>query len=205
MSVFIDKMEYVGDIFLVLENTQNFVLNHINLKGEIKGLQRTTYEIPVPALREALINSIIHRDYTCRGRDIKVGIYDDIVNIASPGGLPNTITIEDIFCGRSEDRNRVVANVFKELNLIEHWGSGINRIINASLKHGLRTPKITEQNDFFDIEFYRPRTITNDKKPELQPESSLGNRWKTVGKRIVRERLQTISERKTGYSSILIE
>ena len=114
------------------------MLNHINLKGEIKGLQRTdTYEIPVPALREALINAIIHRDYTNRGRDIKVGIYDDIVNIVSPGGLPNTITIEDIFSGRSEARNRVVANVFKELNLIEQWGSGINRIINACIKHGL--------------------------------------------------------------------
>ncbi len=56
MSVFTDKKEYSGDIFTILENTQSFVLNHINLKGEIKGLQRTdTYEIPVPAIREALI------------------------------------------------------------------------------------------------------------------------------------------------------
>lgn len=172
MSVFTDKKEYGGDIFSALENTQSFVLNHINLKGEIKGLQRTdTYEIPVSALREGLINAIIHRDYINRGRDIKVGIYDDIVNIVSPGSLPYNITIEDIFSGRSEARNRVVAHVFKELNLIEQWGSGINRIISACEEHGLQTPKIGEQNDFFDIEFYRPRTITDDKKPELQPES----------------------------------
>ena len=116
----------------------------------------------MPSLREALINAIIHRDYINRGRDIKVGIYDDIVNIVSPGSLPHNITIEDIFNGRSEARNRVVAHIFKELNLIEQWGSGINRIISTCVEYGLQTPKIAEQNDFFDIEFYRPITTDYD-------------------------------------------
>jgi ATP-dependent DNA helicase RecG len=63
MSVFTDKKEYGGDIFSILDNTQSFVLNHINLKGEIKGLYRTdTYEIPVPALREGLINAVLCKD-----------------------------------------------------------------------------------------------------------------------------------------------
>ena len=163
MSVFTDKKEYGGDIFSSLENTQSFVLNHINLKGEIKGLYRTdTYEIPVPALREALINALVHRDYVNQGRDIKVGIYDDVVNIVSPGGLPHSITMEDVFNGRSEARNRIVAHVFKELGLIEQWGSGINRIITACVDLGLETPKIAEQNDFFDVEIFRPRPITKD-------------------------------------------
>ena len=168
MSVFTDKKEYGGDIFSILENTQSFVLNHINLKGEIKGLYRTdTYEIPVPAIREALINAIIHRDYVNRGRDIKVGIYDDIVNIVSPGSLPYSITIEDVFNGRSEARNRIVAYVFKELNLIEQWGSGINRIISSCVEYGLQTPNIAEKNDFFDIEFIRPQPITSDKQLDI--------------------------------------
>ncbi|GAO31354.1 ATP-dependent DNA helicase [Geofilum rubicundum JCM 15548] len=163
MSVFTDKKEYGGDIFSILESTQSFVLNHINLKGEVKGLYRTdTYEIPVPALRESIINALVHRNYVNQGRDIKVGIYDDIVNIVSPGGLPHSITMEDVFNGRSEARNRVIAHVFKELGLIEQWGSGINRIIGACLEQGLQTPRIAEQNDFFDIEFYRPRPITDD-------------------------------------------
>lgn len=69
MAVFTDKKEYEGDIFSILENTQSFILNHINLKGEILGLHRTdTYEIPVPAIREGLINALIHRDYTNQGR-----------------------------------------------------------------------------------------------------------------------------------------
>ncbi|MBN2596332.1 MAG: putative DNA binding domain-containing protein [Marinifilaceae bacterium] len=175
MSVFTDKKEYSGDIFTILENTQSFVLNHINLKGEIKGLQRTdTYEIPVPAIREALINAIIHRDYVNRGRDIKVGIYDDIVNFVSPGGLPNSITIEDALNGRSEARNRILAQVFKELRLIEQWGTGLSRIIESCKEQGLNPPKIEEKNDFFDIELYRPR--------QVEPLISIDNPSYTVGK-----------------------
>ena len=158
MEVFIDKKEYRGNIFSILENTQNFILNHINLSAKIEGLYRTdNYEIPIVALREALINALIHRDYANFGRDIKMGVYDDIVNIVSPGALPSIVTIEDILRGRSEIRNKVIANVFKELGLIEQWGSGINRIMLTCKKAGLDQPKIKEQGDFVDVEFYRPK------------------------------------------------
>lgn len=86
-----------------------------------------------------------------------MGVYDDIVNIISPGALPNIVTIEDILRGISEIRNKVIANVFKELGLIEQWGSGINRIMLACKKAGLDQPKIREQGDFVDVEFYRPK------------------------------------------------
>ena len=159
MELFLDKKEYSGSIFEILENVQNFILNHINLRAEIKGLYRTdTYEIPVVALREALINALIHRDYINQGRDIKVGVYDDIVNIVSPGGYPNGINQADIESGRSDARNRVIANVFKELGLIEQWGSGIARIKKSCLDIGLKEPKILEMNDFVDVEFFRPIT-----------------------------------------------
>ena len=158
METFIDKKEYRGNIFSILENTQNFILNHINLSAKIEGLYRTdSYEIPVIALREALINALVHRDYANFGRDVKVGVYDDIVNIVSPGALPNIVTVEDILRGRSEIRNKVIANVFKELGLIEQWGSGINRIMIACKKAGLEQPRIREGGDFVDVEFYRPK------------------------------------------------
>ena len=162
MDLFLDKKEYKGNIFSILENTQNFILNHINLRAEIKDLHRTdTYEIPIVAIREALINALIHRDYTNLGRDIKIGIYDDIVNIVSPGSFPHTITNDDIQNGRSEIRNRVLANVFKELNLIEQWGSGIKRIKNSCLKLSLKEPIIQEKGDFVDVEIFREVGITN--------------------------------------------
>lgn len=157
MSVFLDRKEYAGDLFTQLEQVEAFVKNHISLRGEIKGLQRTdTYEIPEAALREALVNAVIHRDYTNQGRDIKVGVYDDIVNVVSPGGFPNTLTAEALLEGRSEIRNRVIARVFKELGYIEQWGSGIQRIKSACIAQGLAEPRIREKGDFVDVEFYRP-------------------------------------------------
>ena len=139
------------------------------MRGEISSLYRKdTYEIPPVALREALINALIHRDYTNGGRDIKVGVYDDIVNIVSPGGFPNTITASDIEAGRSEARNKVVANVFKTLGLIEQWGSGIKRIKSSCLERGLSIPQIVESGDFVDVEIYRPpqqATIIADDSP----------------------------------------
>ena len=108
------------------------------------------------ALREALVNALVHRDYVNQGQDIKVGVYDDVVNVVSPGGLPSTLTAETLLDGRSEIRNRVVARVFKELGYIEQWGSGIQRIRVACLDWGLAEPRIREKGDFVDVEFYRP-------------------------------------------------
>ncbi|MGO3691084.1 MAG: RNA-binding domain-containing protein [Psychroflexus halocasei] len=182
MDIFIDKKEYTGDIFSILENTQHFILNHINLGAKINGLYREeAYEIPEVAIREALVNAVIHRDYVNRGRDIKVGVYDDVVNIVSPGSLPSNITMEDIFNGRSEIRNRIIANIFKELGLIEQWGSGINRIINSCKEYGLPTPKIEEQNDFMDIEIIRSQEEL-EKKRVRKTSEAVGNRRKAVGK-----------------------
>ncbi len=156
MEVFLDRKEYSGDLFSQLENAENFIKNHINLSSEIKGLQREDrYEIPLEAIRESLINAIVHRDYVNEGRDIKIGVYDDVVNIVSPGGFPGTITHEDVLEGRSEIRNKVVARVFKELGYIEQWGSGIRRTISSCQARGLKTPEITEKNDFVDVCLYR--------------------------------------------------
>ncbi|OIN92679.1 MAG: ATP-dependent DNA helicase [Comamonadaceae bacterium CG1_02_60_18] len=170
MSIFLDQKEYGGDLFTQLEQTETFIKNHIHLRGEIRGLQRTdTYEIPMSALREALINACIHRDYINQGRDIKVGVYDDIVNIVSPGGLPNSLTEEALMEGRSEIRNRVIARVFKELGYIEQWGSGIVRIKSACKAHGLTEPRIREKGDFVDVKFYRPVPDANESVPDTVP------------------------------------
>lgn len=157
MSVFLDQKEYSGDLFHQLAQAEAFVKNYTYLRGEIKGLRRTdTPEIPGEALREALVNALVHRDYTNQGRDVKVGVYDDIVNVVSPGGLPSTLTPETLLDGRSELRNRVVARVFKALGYIEQWGSGIQRMRSACLQRGLAAPAIQEKGDFVDVVFYRP-------------------------------------------------
>ncbi len=71
---------------------------------------------------------MIHRDYIILGSDVKVAIYDDMLEITSPGPLPDALSIEDLGSGRSEIRNRVLAPIFKDLKLIEAWGSGIQKM-----------------------------------------------------------------------------
>lgn len=163
MEVFLDRKEYGGDVLSQLEQAEAFIKNHIHLRGEIRGLQRTdTFELPEAALREALVNAVVHRDYSNHGRDIKVGVYDDIVNIVSPGGFPSTLTAEALLEGRSEVRNKIIARVFKELGYIEQWGSGIKRIKSSCVAVGLQEPCIRERGDFVDVELYRPMPDKQD-------------------------------------------
>lgn len=167
MAVFLDKKEYGGDLFSQLEQAILFIKNHLHLRAEVLGLQRTdTYELPIPAIREALLNAIIHRDYSNFGRDIKLGIYDDCLNIVSPGGLPNGITLEEALQGRSEIRNKVLARVFSELGYIEQWGSGLGRIKQLCQQAEVAEPVFSETGDFFDIEFPREEGLAETFKVE---------------------------------------
>jgi predicted HTH transcriptional regulator len=106
-----------------------FIKKNIALGSTIGEIYRNDqWEYPLEAIREALINAIIHRDYAILGSDIKVAIYDDMLEITSPGPLPDALPVEELGTGRSEIRNRVLAPIFKALKLIEAWGSGIQKI-----------------------------------------------------------------------------
>jgi ATP-dependent DNA helicase RecG len=119
-------------------------------------------EIPYVAIREALVNAVVHRNYSNLGRDIRIGIYDDIVDIVSPGGFPSTLTQDDVLNGRSEIRNRVIARVFKELGYIEQWGSGIQRIISSCRTYGLKAPVIIEKGDSVEVNIYRKQNSAGE-------------------------------------------
>jgi len=155
-EVFIDKKEFNQDLFFNLEKTIKFLKNHLNLYAKVEELQlKENFEIPLLAIREALLNAIIHRDYT-RNSDIKVAIYDDIVEIVSPGNFPNGLNIDDVMNGRSELRNKVIANLFRELKYIESWGSGIEKIKNLCNKEKIKF-EIKEEPNFVSVIFYRKK------------------------------------------------
>jgi ATP-dependent DNA helicase RecG len=158
MDIFIDQKDLVGDIFEQLEKAMAFLLFNINLHGELgpDHLRRIDkYEIPVEALREIVINALLHRDYVISGSDIKIAVFDNTVEITSPGAFPGGITIEDILRGRSEIRNRVLARIFREAELIEQWGRGVRRIINQCEEYGLKTPVIKESGMFVQFTLFR--------------------------------------------------
>ena len=154
-AVFLDKREFAGPIYSQIENAVDFVLRNIRLGAIIDGLVRKeTYELPPEAIREMIVNAHCHRnllDESC----IQVAVYDDRLEITSPGGLYNGMTYEEVMNGHSKIRNRGIANIFSQMGLVEAWGSGIKRIFNAAKEYGLPEPRFQEFDNMFRVELFR--------------------------------------------------
>ena len=125
------RKEYNGSILKQMTETYEFISLSNNLNSTFDGLKRVEHpDYPEFALREALINSIVHRDYDYSG-SIIVNIFDDRIEFVSLGGLVKGITIDDIKNGISQSRNTIIANIFYRLKLIESYGTGIKRIVET--------------------------------------------------------------------------
>jgi predicted HTH transcriptional regulator len=106
--------------------------------------RRDVWSIPLGILREVVINALVHSDYSQRGAPIRVVFLDDRIEVESMGILLPGLTIEEMKQGASRIRNPVIARVFKELHLIEQWGTGVRRIFSEARELGLPEPKIEE-------------------------------------------------------------
>ena len=106
--------------------------------------RRDIWSIPLTILREVIINALVHADYSQIGAPIRVSFFDDRIEIENPGILLPGMTIEDVKSGVSKIRNRVIARVFRELDLIEQWGSGFRRILKEAEEQGIPEPVIEE-------------------------------------------------------------
>ena len=104
----------------------------------------------------------LQRDGSISGSNIKIEVFDNRVEISSPGGLPRTLTIEDIKAGRSEIRNLVIARLIKEMGFIEQWGSGIRRMIQLCRENQILEPEFFEDGQHFRVVFNR-KAINTDK------------------------------------------
>lgn len=123
---------------------------------QIKDVQHEeVWEIPKVALREAIINAIIHTDYSLRGAPIRVAIYDDRIEIENNAILSWGLSVEDLQSGVSKLKNPVIARVFHELGLIEQWGSGIKRMMQVCAEAGLAPPVFQEIGMRFRVTFYK--------------------------------------------------
>ena len=154
-AVFLDKREFTGPIYTQIEEAVDFVLRNIRLGATIDGLVRKEkYELPPEAIREMIINAHCHRnllDESC----IQVAVYDDRLEVTSPGGLYNGLTYEEVMNGHSKIRNKGIANIFSQMGLVEAWGSGIKRILNAAEEYGLPKPRFQEFDNMFRVELFR--------------------------------------------------
>lgn len=163
-AVFLDKREFTGPIYTQIEEAVDFVLRNIRLGATIDGLVRKEkYELPPEAIREMIINAHCHRnllDESC----IQVAVYDDRLEVTSPGGLYNGLTYEEVMNGHSKIRNKAIANIFSQMGLVEAWGSGIKRIFDAAKEYDLPEPKFQEFDNMFRVELFRNNSMTESGK-----------------------------------------
>lgn len=131
-----DDAEYEGGILTLLDRTKEFVRRNSKMpwRKMPDGSGRVEYpEYPLDAVEEALVNALIHRDYLVIGSEVHVDIFDDRLEICSPGGMPSGEFVQslDMRSVPSERRNPVVADLFQRLRLMERRGSGFKKIIGA--------------------------------------------------------------------------
>lgn len=126
---FIDQKSITTNIATQAEEAYNFILRHINKGAIVKGIYTVSrWEYPVKAIREVIRNAVVHRDYSLTGKDVKVAIYDDMVEVTSPGLLPPSIDYAAMESRQSDARNKVIAPIFKRLGIIDQWGNGLKLI-----------------------------------------------------------------------------
>lgn len=149
-SVFQDRREFTGSLFQQMEDLYAYLDLHNQTKAMFEGLyRRDTRDYPEEALRETLMNSLVHRDYSFSASTL-VSIYDNRIEFVSVGGLPTGISLEDIMLGLSVCRNPKLAAIFYRLQLIEAYGTGMPKIMGAYAGAGLE-PKIEVTNNAFKI------------------------------------------------------
>lgn len=135
-----------------VEEAVEFIRRNIQREITIGEVRRTEkWRYPREAIREAVINAVAHADYSQQGAPIRISIFSDRLEIENPGLLPFGLTVEDIQAGVSKLRNRVIGRVFKELDLIEQWGSGIHRMITACREAGIDDPQFEEIGTHFRV------------------------------------------------------
>ena len=138
--------------------------------SEIK--RKDVWSIPLTMLREVIINALVHADYSQIGAPIRLSFFDDRIEVENPGILLPGMTIEDVKSGVSKIRNRVIARVFRELDLIEQWGSGFRRILQEATDLGLSEPVIEEIGMRVRVRFFSEELI--------HTEGQVGPSWGSV-------------------------
>lgn len=148
------------DILTQVDRVMDFVRKHINkeviITGEPQSIHRWQY--PLEAIREIVMNMIIHRDYRLASDSI-VKVYPDKIEFYNPGRLPDNITVEDLLANnyKSTPRNKQIADFCKDLGIIEKYGSGIRRILDYFRKEKQKLPLFGNISDGFMV------TVFSDK------------------------------------------
>jgi ATP-dependent DNA helicase RecG len=172
----LDRKDFSDGVVADIEESLRFIERNTRTAYRIERLQRDEIpEYPVAALREAITNAVMHRDWFNEGANVFVEIYDDRIEVSSPGGLPKGMRPADL--GRkSVRRNSLVADLLHRISFIEKAGTGIKRMREAAREQGCPAPDFTEDGFFTAVFFPNPEvraqlvTAPEEATPEVTPE-----------------------------------
>lgn len=171
-NMFRDNQRAEGNFFQLLDAGVAFCFKHLSLSGRITNhsLEREEQlEVPYHALREALINALCHRHWERYNLTISLAIYDDRIEIASPGTFPPQITSENIKePHESYPHNLKVAEALYRMTYLENWGSGAKRIMDACEAQGVEAPTWRSDGGFVTITFKRPDFTSDTMKADKE-------------------------------------
>ena len=180
-AVFLDRQEARGPIDQQIEDAMLFVKRHINLGSRIAGVYREDiYELPMDSVREMISNAVCHRSYLSPG-SIQVAIYDDRLEVTSPGRISLDLTMEQMIAGNSRVRNVAIGAAFQYMHIIEKWGTGIPRIFQDAAKFGLERPELKDFGTSFRLVMFRrafdvdPYGVVRPEDHGAEPQSSASN------------------------------
>jgi ATP-dependent DNA helicase RecG len=140
-----------GPLAEQIRAAESFVVSNMRKGARIGELVREDRpEYPVPAVREAIVNAVAHRDYAIRGEEIRVLMFADRIEVYSPGRLPGHITVDNMVEERFA-RNEVIVQVLTDLGFVERLGYGIDRIIRLTREAGLPKPRFQETANGFRL------------------------------------------------------
>jgi ATP-dependent DNA helicase RecG len=140
-----------GSLFEQIELAFHFVSTQLNISSSIRGLKRDdVMEMPMIALREGIVNAVVHRHYGIAS-PIKIAVYDNRVEIFSPGCFPGPINQKQIELGVTYVRNRIIVNLMREAGAVEKLGSGLMTIFSSFEKAGLAEPELKEGEAFVKL------------------------------------------------------
>lgn len=149
-SVFKDRREFSGSLLQQMNEVYDYLDKHNRIHSTFDKLLRIdTRDYPETALRETLLNLLVHRDYAYRASGL-ISVFSDRIEFVSIGGLMPGFLLEDIMAGVSVCRNQRLANVFYRLQLIEAYGTGMKKIMNAYRDMG-KTPDVEVTHNTFKI------------------------------------------------------
>lgn len=168
-SEIIDRKDLKSPLYEMIEEVELFFKRNTRLAHKIIDFKRIDIpEYPYEAIREGLINAIAHRDYKRTG-PIMFSIFDDRVEIVSPGGLIHGLTINQLE-GHHEPRNDKICEIFSRTKDMEELGTGISRMKDAMQSHGLLEPEFSEEGESFVVKFYGPGDNILDLVPTIPEE-----------------------------------